>query len=80
MEKIKTIDTYDEDYAITADDDDEMYKLKTAIFALPAIQRKIFLAYTDIGTYAGTAREFGVSVPTMKKYLKIIKDNILENL
>ena len=78
MTKIKTIEVYDEDYAITPEDDDEMYRLKSAIFSLPAIQRKIFLAYTEIGTYAGTAREFGVSTPTIKSYLKTIKKNIMD--
>lgn len=80
MQKISTIEVYDEDYAITIDDDDEMYALKSAIFSLPVIQRKIWFAYTEIGTYAGTAREFGVSVPTVKKYLKQIKENILKQL
>ena len=62
------------------DDDEEIYALKDAISRLPTIQRQIFLTYTELGTYAATAREYGVSVPTMKKYLAEIRKKIFENL
>lgn len=74
------IQIYDEDYALTMEDDDRMAKIKEAVFALNSIQRKIFLTYVEIGTYAGTAKEYGVSVPTIKKYLKKIKENILKHI
>lgn len=78
--EMMNLEELEEDYRVTDEDDDEMMLIKNAVFALPTVQRKIWLTYTDIGTFAGTARAFGVSVPTMKKYLKIIKDNILENI
>lgn len=62
------------------DDDEEIYALKEAISRLNTIQRQIFLTYTELGTYAATAREYGVSVPTMKKYLVEIRKKIFENL
>lgn len=62
------------------DDDEEIYALKEAISRLNTIQRQIFLTYTELGTYAATAREYGVSVPTMKKYLAEIRKKIFENL
>lgn len=62
------------------DDDEEIYALKEAISRLPTIQRQIFLTYTELGTYAATAREYGVSVPTIKRYLNEIRKKIFENL
>lgn len=62
------------------DDDEEIYTLKDAISRLPTIQRQIFLTYVELQTYAATAREYGVSVPTMKKYLAEIRKKIFENL
>ena len=62
------------------DDDEEIYALKEAISRLNTIQRQIFLTYTELGNYTATAREYGVSVPTMKKYLAEIRKKIFENL
>lgn len=62
------------------DDDEEIYALKEAISRLNTIQRQIFLTYTELGTYAATAREYGVSVPTIKHYLNEIRKKIFENL
>lgn len=62
------------------DDDEEIYALKEAISRLNTIQRQIFLTYTELGTYAATAREYGVSVPTIKRYLNEIRKKIFENL
>lgn len=63
------------------EDDDKMLHIKEAVWnGLNTIQKKIFLTYCEIGTYAGTAREFGVCVPTVKKYLKHIKTLIYDRL
>lgn len=75
-----SLEELEEDYRITDDDDDEMVLLKNAVFTLNSIQRKIWLTYTEIGTYAGTAKEYGVSVPTIKKYIKEIREKIFENI
>lgn len=61
-------------------DDDEMLSYKEAIGKLNTIQRKIFLTYVELGSYAATGREFGVSTPTAKKYINEIKNKIFENL
>lgn len=74
------LEELEEDYRVTDEDDDEMMLIKNAVFALPTVQRKIWLVYTEIGTYSGTAKEYGVSVPTIKKYLKEIREKIFENI
>lgn len=78
--EMMNLEELEEDYKITDEDDDEMMLIKNAVFALPTVQRKIWLTYTEIGTYAGTAKEYGVSVPTIKKYLKEIREKIFENI
>lgn len=60
------------------EDDDEMFLLKEAVMHLTPVQRKIFLTYVETGTYTATAREFKVSTPTVKNYLKDIKNKITE--
>lgn len=62
------------------EDDDKMLHIKEAVDSLNTIQKKIFLTYCEIGTYAGTAREFQVCVPTVKKYIKHIKQIIYDRL
>ena len=61
-------------------DDEELYRLKEAISKLNTVQRMIFITYTELGTYAETARYYKVSVPTIKKYLAEIRTKIFENL
>lgn len=62
------------------EDDDKMLHIKEVVDSLNYIQKKIWLTYCEIGTYAGTARAFGVCVPTVKKYLKHIKTILYERL
>ena len=62
------------------EDDDKMYHIKQAVDSLNSIQKKIWLLYTEIGTYAGLARELGVCTLTAKKYLKHIRKLIFERL
>lgn len=68
------------DYDITIDDDDMMYRLKSAIQALRPVERKIFLTYVESGTYSETARQFNVSVPTAKRYVVEVKNKILSKI
>lgn len=51
------------------EDDDELYWTKEAIAKMSKLQRKIYVTYLECGTYAGTAKVFKVSVPTLKKYV-----------
>lgn len=61
------------------EDDDEMYLIKEAVEkALNPVQRKIFLTYTELGTYTATAKEFKVSVPTIKAYIQGLRGKIYE--
>lgn len=55
------------------EDEEPIFGLKKAISALNSVQRKIFLTYVDLGSFAATAREFGVCTATAKKYIKEIK-------
>ena len=70
----------EKDYGITIDDDDMMYRLKSAIQALRPVERKIFLTYVESGTYSETARQFNVSVPTAKRYVVEVKNKILSKI
>lgn len=62
------------------EDDDMMYRVKEAVDGLNSVQKKIFLTYTELGSYAAVGREFGVSTPTAKKYIERIKAIIKENI
>lgn len=62
------------------EDDDKMLHIKEAVNSLNSIQKKIFLTYVENQTYAQTARDFGVCVQTVKKYIKHIKELIYEKL
>lgn len=70
------IDIDESDYLPTPQDDDEMLLIKSALQGLRPIERKIFLTYTELGTYTATAKEYRVSVPTAAKYIKIIRNKI----
>lgn len=61
-------------------DDDHMLHIKEAVDALPYLEKKIFLTYTELGSYAALAREYGVSKPTAKKYIEQIREKIYNNL
>lgn len=60
----------------TLEDDDLLYTLKEAIQNLRPVERKIFLTYTELGTYTQAAKTFHVSVPTIRKYLAEIREKI----
>lgn len=74
------IDIDESDYLPTPQDDDEMLLIKSALQGLRPIERKIWLTYTELGTYTAVAREYNVSVPTSAKYLKIIRKKIMDYL
>lgn len=60
----------------TLEDDDLLYTLKEAIQSLRPVERKIFLTYTELGTYTQAAKTFHVSVPTIRKYINEIRQKI----
>ena len=62
------------------EDDDKMYHIKEAVDSLNSIQKKIWLLYTEIGSYAGLARELGVCSNTAKKYIKKLRKMIYDRL
>lgn len=75
------MEIYMDDYAFNEwEDDDKMRGIKEAISSLRPVERKIFLTYVEGGTYTSVANEFGVSVPTAKKYICEIIDKIKERL
>lgn len=60
-------------------DDDEIYWIKEALTkALNSLERKIWIAYMEKGTYKATAKSFHVSVPTLVKYLDGLRKKITE--
>lgn len=73
-------DKWKVDYLPTPDDDDEMVAIKDAVDSLNSIQKKIWLTYTELGSYAAVGRTFKVSTPTARKYLIEIRNNILKKL
>lgn len=60
------------------EDDDEMMLIKKAIESLTPVQRKIWLAYVDNGTYSSTAKQFKVSTPTVRNYIQDIRKKITD--
>lgn len=73
-------DLIKKDYEINDEDDDRLYRIKTALAELRPMERKIFLVYTELGSFAAVARQFNVSAPTAKTYINNIKDKILSLL
>lgn len=61
-------------------DDDFMYAIKEAINSLTPMERRIWLTYTETGSYAATGREFNVSPPTSASYLKAIREKIMKQI
>lgn len=57
---------------------DEMVAILAALRALTPAQRKIFLTYAAKGTYTAVAKEFKVSVPTARNYIKALQAKIKE--
>ena len=73
------IKIFEDEYIVpTIDDDDEMLLIKQAIKTLSPVQRKIYLTYVEYGTYTATAKEFGVSIPTVRAYLDNVKNIIIK--
>lgn len=73
------IKIYDPDYEPNKmEDDEQMYKIKQAIQELRPVERKIFLTYTEGGTYTAVAKTYNVSVPTAKAYVLQVINKILD--
>ena len=61
------------------EDDDEVYLLKEALKnALNPLERKIYICYLEKGSYAGVAKAFKVTTPTVAKYINNLKKKIIE--
>lgn len=72
---------YYPDYEPNTDkDDDKMLHIKEAVDSLNSLQKKIFLTYCELGSYAAVARYYKVSKPTAKKYIQQIRDKIYDRL
>ena len=77
--RMDKIEIYEDEYITPTEmDDDEMVLIKEALKTLTPVQRKIYLTYVESGTYSDTAKQFGVSIPTVKGYLKKITDKIVK--
>lgn len=60
--------------------DDRKARLIGIIKDLTLPERRIFLTYAECGTYAATARVFGVNAKTVKNYVSRLKDKIIKKL
>lgn len=69
-----------EDYMPNDNDDDEIRKIKEALLTLNGLELKIWLTYAELGSYAAVGREYGVSTPTARTYLRQIRDKIMDRL
>lgn len=70
----------EEEYLIhTDEEDDELFLYKEALKeALNPLERKIFITYLEMETYAATAKAFNVSIPTVSKYIGNLKSKIID--
>lgn len=70
----------EEEYLIhNEDEDDELYYYKEALVkALNPLERKIYITYLEMETYAATAKAFNVSIPTLSKYINNLKTKIID--
>lgn len=58
-------------------DDDRMLELKSALFSkLNEVERKIFIYYAELGSYAAVARVWRTSPPTVRKKIEEIKNKL----
>lgn len=57
---------------------DDRYALIDIIRSLTLPERRILLTYAESGTYAETARIFGVNPKTVKNYITNLKNKIIE--
>lgn len=60
--------------------DDERNSIINVIRSLPLPERRIFLTYAECGSYAGTARVFGVNAKTVKNYISRLKEKIINKI
>ena len=58
------------------EDDDDMFRIREALKELPMAERKIFLMYTEQGTYSSVAKALHCSVPTVSKKIEQIRSKI----
>ena len=69
----------EDEYRPTSGDDDYFLVIKERIFTrLTEPERKLFIYYCEIGSYAGLARCFHNSVPTCRKRVRAIVKKLME--
>ena len=66
-----------EDINSNIEDDDSMFRIREALKNLSLAERKIFVMYTEMGTYSSVARALHCSVPTVSKKVRQIKEKII---
>lgn len=76
--KKKNFDFNFTEYEISFEDDDKIRTLKEIIYrVLTQPELKIFLTYTDLGTYTDVAKKYKCSIPTVRKYVGICREKIM---
>lgn len=78
--KVNINQLIEEEYLIhNEEEDDELYWTREALKkALNPLERKIYITYLELGTYAATAKAFKVSIPTVSKYCNNLKHKIMD--
>lgn len=72
---------YEAEYIEVKDyDDDRMAEIREAVKSLPLPERRIFLMYTEMGTYSSVAKFLHCSVPTVSKKIALIKSKLNQRL
>ena len=74
-------DMYKPSFEIFCEDSEQVNKLKYLIYnRLNETERRIILAYAEIGNLRDTAKLFRVSVTTIHKKIKNIREKIIKSL
>lgn len=68
------------DYIVTEKDDDRMRTIKEVLLSFKPMEQRIWLTYMEEGSYAGAARHFNVSPPTMASYIRALRQKFIDKL
>ena len=75
--KTSRYEEYEGDYLTDSPaDDDNMRELRERIRNLPLPERRIFIMYTELGTYSEVAAILKCSVPTVSKKIREIREKL----
>jgi DNA-directed RNA polymerase specialized sigma subunit len=71
---------YKPNYSIFSEDEHKMFLIKKALLKLSEADRIIFILYAELGSLRKTGKALGVSHTTAYKQIKMIKEQILNDI